>query len=98
MYDHLYPLERSYAPPCVQRTHNDRSHQIRSIGRKQQVPHDGPMCDLQWSDSDGICLIGFTTYDGYCVPVYYEVADAANVSIHTDTADAANDITMYRKI
>ena len=24
--------------------------QIRAIDRKQEVPHDGPMCDLLWSD------------------------------------------------
>ncbi|KAE9410932.1 Metallo-dependent phosphatase [Gymnopus androsaceus JB14] len=27
--------------------------QIRGIDRKQEVPHDGPMCDLLWSDPDG---------------------------------------------
>jgi serine/threonine-protein phosphatase 4 catalytic subunit len=27
--------------------------QIRAIDRKQEVPHDGPMCDLLWSDPDG---------------------------------------------
>jgi serine/threonine-protein phosphatase 4 catalytic subunit len=26
--------------------------QIRLIDRKQEVPHDGPMCDLLWSDPD----------------------------------------------
>uniref|UniRef100_A0AC34QP47 Serine/threonine-protein phosphatase n=2 Tax=Panagrolaimus sp. JU765 TaxID=591449 RepID=A0AC34QP47_9BILA len=26
--------------------------QIRTIDRKQEVPHDGPMCDLLWSDPD----------------------------------------------
>lgn len=30
--------------------------QIRSIDRKQEVPHDGPMCDLLWSDPEGITL------------------------------------------
>ncbi|KAJ3162392.1 Serine/threonine-protein phosphatase 4 catalytic subunit [Geranomyces michiganensis] len=28
--------------------------QIRSIDRKQEVPHDGPMCDLLWSDPEEI--------------------------------------------
>ncbi|KAI8915166.1 Metallo-dependent phosphatase-like protein [Powellomyces hirtus] len=28
--------------------------QIRSIDRKQEVPHDGPMCDLLWSDPEDI--------------------------------------------
>jgi len=27
---------------------------IRSIDRKQEVPHDGPMCDLLWSDPEDI--------------------------------------------
>jgi len=28
--------------------------QIRAIDRKQEVPHDGPMCDLMWSDPEDI--------------------------------------------
>ena len=28
-------------------------NQIRTIDRKQEVPHDGAMCDLLWSDPDG---------------------------------------------
>lgn len=28
--------------------------QIRTIDRKQEVPHDGAMCDLLWSDPDGM--------------------------------------------
>jgi len=30
------------------------ANQIRAIDRKQEVPHDGPMCDLLWSDPDDI--------------------------------------------
>lgn len=30
--------------------------QIRTIDRKQEVPHDGPMCDLLWSDPEGIAV------------------------------------------
>jgi serine/threonine-protein phosphatase 4 catalytic subunit len=28
--------------------------QIRTIDRKQEVPHDGAMCDLLWSDPDDV--------------------------------------------
>jgi serine/threonine-protein phosphatase 4 catalytic subunit len=28
--------------------------EIRQIDRKQEVPHDGAMCDLMWSDPDDI--------------------------------------------
>ncbi|RKP24196.1 Metallo-dependent phosphatase-like protein [Syncephalis pseudoplumigaleata] len=28
--------------------------QIRAIDRKREVPHDGPMCDLLWSDPENI--------------------------------------------
>jgi serine/threonine-protein phosphatase 4 catalytic subunit len=28
--------------------------QIRTIDRKQEVPHDGGMCDLLWSDPEDI--------------------------------------------
>ena len=31
--------------------------QIRAIDRKQEVPHDGPMCDLLWSDPEGLLVI-----------------------------------------
>ena len=36
--------------------------QIRTMDRKQEVPHDGSMCDLLWSDPEGnsprvTCLI-----------------------------------------
>jgi len=28
--------------------------QVRSIDRKQEVPHEGPMCDLLWSDPEEV--------------------------------------------
>lgn len=31
-----------------------RCPQIRTIDRKQEVPHDGAMCDLLWSDPEDI--------------------------------------------
>ena len=43
----------------------------------------------EWSDK--------FTYDSNYVPVYYVVADAANVSLYTDTTVEANDTTLYRK-
>lgn len=30
----------------------DSLSQIRSLDRIQEVPHEGPMCDLLWSDPD----------------------------------------------
>ena len=30
--------------------------EIRAIDRKQEVPHEGGMCDLMWSDPDGKSL------------------------------------------
>ncbi|KOB71998.1 Serine/threonine-protein phosphatase [Operophtera brumata] len=40
--------------------------QIRTIDRKQEVPHDGPMCDLLWSDpEDMICRAHQLVMEGY---------------------------------
>ncbi|XP_017584146.1 PREDICTED: serine/threonine-protein phosphatase 4 catalytic subunit [Corvus brachyrhynchos] len=38
--------------------------QIRTIDRKQEVPHDGPMCDLLWSDPEGTA--GVPKNPGFC--------------------------------
>ena len=34
----------------------DSIDKIRLLDRKQEVPHDGAMCDLLWSDPDGTPL------------------------------------------
>ena len=33
--------------------------QIRLIDRKIEVPHEGPMCDLLWSDPEGATLSAY---------------------------------------
>lgn len=38
-------------------------NQIRVIDRKQEVPHDGPMCDLLWSDPDETLDVSPNQYD-----------------------------------
>lgn len=38
-------------------------NQIRVIDRKQEVPHDGPMCDLLWSDPDETLDVSPSQYD-----------------------------------
>ena len=42
-------------------------NQIRSIDRKQEVPHEGAMCDLLWSDPDGtwMCLWAYAEITGW---------------------------------
>ena len=37
--------------------------QIRVINRKQEVPHDGPMCDLLWSDPEGRTLARISCFE-----------------------------------
>lgn len=39
--------------------------QIRTIDRKQEVPHDGPMCDLLWSDPEGKWTSGSLSLSPY---------------------------------
>lgn len=41
-------------PSCVRLRHACCNKQIRTIDRKQEVPHDGAMCDLLWSDPEDI--------------------------------------------
>jgi diadenosine tetraphosphatase ApaH/serine/threonine PP2A family protein phosphatase len=41
--------------------------QIRSIDRKLEVPHDGAMCDLLWSDPDGMYITHYENHQKYIV-------------------------------
>lgn len=38
----------------------DSLDQIRNLDRVQEVPHEGPMCDLLWSDPDDRCGWGIS--------------------------------------
>ena len=38
----------------------DTLDHVRSIDRVQEVPHEGPMCDLLWSDPDDRCGWGIS--------------------------------------
>lgn len=38
----------------------DTLDNIRSLDRIQEVPHEGPMCDLLWSDPDDRCGWGIS--------------------------------------
>jgi len=38
----------------------DTLDHIRSLDRLQEVPHEGPMCDLLWSDPDDRCGWGIS--------------------------------------
>jgi serine/threonine-protein phosphatase 2A catalytic subunit len=38
----------------------DTLDHVRSIERVQEVPHEGPMCDLLWSDPDDRCGWGIS--------------------------------------
>ncbi|KTF80756.1 hypothetical protein cypCar_00023810 [Cyprinus carpio] len=41
--------------------------QIRTIDRKQEVPHDGPMCDLLWSDPEDTMGVGCESHRSWIV-------------------------------
>ncbi|GAV71811.1 LOW QUALITY PROTEIN: hypothetical protein CFOL_v3_15300, partial [Cephalotus follicularis] len=38
----------------------DTLDNIRALDRIQEVPHEGPMCDLLWSDPDDRCGWGIS--------------------------------------
>ena len=46
--DHVFCVHGGLSPSL------DTFGDIRSINRVQEVPHDGPMCDLLWSDPEDI--------------------------------------------
>jgi|EP01047_Picozoa_sp_COSAG01_P057204 diadenosine tetraphosphatase ApaH/serine/threonine PP2A family protein phosphatase len=52
--DHVFCVHGGLSPSL------DTFSDIRSINRQQEVPHDGPMCDLLWSDPEDIA--------GWCAP------------------------------
>ena len=51
-----HAVEQCWHCPVLQSLNRNccPSPQIRTIDRKQEVPHDGAMCDLLWSDPEDI--------------------------------------------
>mmetsp|Transcript_35740 Transcript_35740/g.87965 ORF Transcript_35740/g.87965 Transcript_35740/m.87965 type:complete len:312 (+) Transcript_35740:285-1220(+) len=64
MFDHL-PLAATidneiFCPHGGLSPSLDTLEHIRELGRTQEVPHEGPMCDLLWSDPDDRCGWGIS--------------------------------------
>lgn len=64
MFDHL-PLaalieEEIFCPHGGLSPSLDTLDHIRALERTQEVPHEGPMCDLLWSDPDDRCGWGIS--------------------------------------
>jgi serine/threonine-protein phosphatase 2A catalytic subunit len=62
MFDHL-PLAATidneiFCPHGGLSPSLDTLEHIRELGRTQEVPHEGPMCDLLWSDPDDRVRVG----------------------------------------
>jgi hypothetical protein len=49
----------------------DTLDHVRSIDRVQEVPHEGPMCDLLWSDPDDRWCVFCDLVFNY--PIHYEI-------------------------
>ena len=47
--------------------------QIRTIDRKQEVPHDGAMCDLMWSDPEEIAGWGLSPRGAFAASSFFRV-------------------------
>ena len=67
--------------------------QIRTIDRKQEVPHDGAMCDLLWSDPEDIEGWGLSPRGaGYMFGG--DVCSSFNQSNHIDLIARAHQLVM----
>ena len=67
----------------------DTLDNIRNFDRVQEVPHEGPMCDLLWSDPDDRCGWGISPRGaGYTfgqvrfLYVHYEHVDFSSMKLH----------------
>ncbi|WFD00377.1 protein-serine/threonine phosphatase [Malassezia yamatoensis] len=65
--------------------------QIRSIDRKQEVPHEGAMCDLLWSDPDGMYSLAYAEISGWGISPrgagYLFGGDVVKGFVHTNGLD-----------
>lgn len=54
MFSQIFCLHGGLSPSI------DTLDHVRGIDRVQEVPHEGPMCDLLWSDPDDRCGWGIS--------------------------------------
>ncbi|KAH9709240.1 serine/threonine-protein phosphatase PP2A-2 catalytic subunit [Citrus sinensis] len=54
LLSHIFCLHGGLSPSL------DTLDNIRALDRIQEVPHEGPMCDLLWSDPDDRCGWGIS--------------------------------------
>lgn len=66
----------------------DTLDQARSLDRVQEVPHEGPMCDLVWSDPDERCGWGISPRGASFAPAQGPLMARSSRGAHKHTPGA----------
>ena len=71
--------------------------QIRIIDRKQEVPHDGAMCDLLWSDPEGELFVFWGKGFGHIKSLDGTQRSTAGDSVHEAPATSSEATLLKRQ-
>ena len=71
--------------------------QIRTIDRKQEVPHDGAMCDLMWSDPEEIAGWGLSPRGALAASSFFRVFVRREVDSHFSERPKRRRVTTFAK-